>query len=345
VAAYSEKGSSKPLFEHRALDDGRLFQASVILPKSLPLEQLVGPPTHSKQQARRLASYEACKRLYELGYLSHRFFPRPPILRSYLPDIYANFNVEPDWDAGGKGSKVPNPLGDVTTDASGQVIRGKTAGTRCYVRKRPAFWKNSLQLGFKAQLFITVIDLDLSGITSEKFRIMAILSRHSLPPIAPFKVYYSGYSIEASLLRCEPVAVLEEDLEALLMYTTRVFRTVSGKPVENTLEKTAYFVAPMKGDWKLPTPTEQSQSLMYLPSVADGIAWTEIWEGAKNLATPLPSGVADMEEMIPDAILQDRHGEFVPRFDAVKVRRDLSPLSKPEGIKVYKPTHQPQPRH
>ena len=94
VAAHSEKRSSKPLFEHSAINDS-LFQCSVILPKNAPLANVTGPPAKSKNEARRLACYHTCQRLYQLGYLDHTLFPRPPTIRSFLPDIYAGFNVEP----------------------------------------------------------------------------------------------------------------------------------------------------------------------------------------------------------------------------------------------------------
>lgn len=334
VATHSENRTSKPLFEHTPVEDGKSFQCSVIFPKRTPLETFVGPIAKSKNEARRLACYQACLRLYELGHLNHTLFPRPPIIRSFLPDIYADFDVEPDWEAKGKGPKVPNPLANIVTDTNGQVIKGKTAGTRCYARKRPVFWKNSLHLGFGGRLFATVVDIDLSEITTEKFRTMTLLTRHPLPHIEPFRIFYSGFSIEVSLQRCEPINVSDEEVETLLQYTTRVFRSIGGKPFENTLERTPYFVVPMKADWMLPTPVVSSQPSLARPTVEGGIAWDEVKIGAKMWFLPLKPDIEDLEAELDDAVLQDRKGEFARRFDAVRLRRDLSPKSKPEGLNV-----------
>jgi len=335
VAAHSEKRSSKPLFEHSAINDS-LFQCSVILPKLAPLANVTGPPAKSKNEARRLACYHTCQRLYQLGYLDHTLFPRPPTIRSFLPDIYAGFNVEPDWGARGKGPKVPNPLANVTLDANGQFIKGKTAGTRCYARKRPAFWKNSLLLGCTGRLFPVVIDIDMSEITSDGFRALCLLSRHPLPPIEPFKIFYSGFSVEVNLRRCNPILVSAESLLQLHQFSTRVIRAVSGKPLENALEKTPYFLAPLKYEWKMPTNSDSSPpSPFWRPSVDEGISWDEIQAGATHWFRPLrASTIEELEVDLDDAIIQDRKLEFANKFDAVRLRRDLSPLSKPQGLKV-----------
>lgn len=331
VAANSEKRSSKPLFEHHAIEGG-LFQCSVILPKHAPLGNITGPPARGKNEARRVACYQACQQLYQLGHLDHTLFPRPPTIRSFLPDIYADFNVEPDWEARGKGPKVPNPLANTAVDANGQLIKGKTAGTRCYARKRPAFWKNSLLMGFDGKLFPTVFDLDLSHITSDKHRTMCILSRHPLPPTEPFRIYHSGFSTEVELRRCDPLEISVETLNELHRFTVRVFRAVAGKALDNSLEKTPYFVAPMKPGWVLPAQPEPSPSATFWrPSVADGIAWDEVTAGASHWFRPLKrSSIEELEADLEDAIIQDRKQEFAKKFDAIQVRSDLSPKSKPE---------------
>lgn len=335
VAAHSEKRSSKPLFEHSAINDN-LFQCSVILPKLAPLPSVTGPPAKSKNEARRLACYHTCQQLYQLGYLDHSLFPRPPTIRSFLPDIYADFNVEPDWGARGKGPKVPNPLANVTLDANGQFIKGKTAGTRCYARKRPAFWKNSLLLGFTGQLFPAVIDIDMSEITSDRFRFICLLARHPLPPIEPFKIFYSGLSAEVSLRRCDPILVSEESLHQLHQFSTRLIRAVSGKPLENALEKTPYFLAPLKYGWEMPLNSDSSPSTSFWrPPVAEGISWDEVIAGATHWFRPLrASTLEELEADLNDAVVQDRKLEFANKFDAVRLRRDLNPLSKPQGPKV-----------
>lgn len=354
VAAHSERRSAKPLFEHTPVEGG-LFQCSVILPKQAPLSSVTSPPAKSKNEARRLACYQTCQQLYQMGQLDHTIFPRPPTTRSFLPDIYADFNVEPDWQARGKGPKVPNPLANVVLDANGQLIKGKTAGTRCYVRKRPAFWKNSLLLGFNSgdggddggaggagdgggggQLFPTIMEVDLSQVTQDDMRTMCILTRHPLPPIEPIRIFHSGFGVDVTLRRCNPIPVAtQEDLDELHAYTTRIMRTVAAKPLEAALEKTPYFLVPMKPGWVTPQPTADEPSTFWRPSVGEGIAWDEVREGAKRWYRPLKTASAEeLEGDLRDAVLQDKKIEFARRFDAVRLRRDLSPLSKPEGITV-----------
>lgn len=335
VAAHSEKRSSKPLFEHNTIDGG-LFQCSVILPKHTPLSNVTGSPARSKNEARRVACYQTCQRLYELGFLDHTLFPHPPTIRSFLPDIYADFKAEPDWEARGKGPKVPNPLANTTLDATGQVIKGKTAGTRCYARKRPAFWKNSLLMGFSGKLYPTILDYDMSEITNENHRPLCILARHPLPPIEPFKIFHSGFSVEVSLRRCEPVELNEQKLNELHQYTVRLCRAISNKALENVLEKTPYFLAPMRPGWASPSFSESFSSVHYWRlSAGDDIAWDEVAAGACHWFRSLRrSSLEELEVDLQDAIIQDRKQEFARKFDAIRLRRDLSPRSKPEGLNV-----------
>ncbi|KAF8322084.1 hypothetical protein DL93DRAFT_2051002 [Clavulina sp. PMI_390] len=330
VAAHSEKSSSKPLFEHHLLENGQ-FQCSLKLPSSSPFRTITGSACKGKYESRRAVCYEACQLLYRLGHLDPKFFPRPPIVRSFLPDIYSDFKAEPDWEAR-SGPKVPNAQANVNVDATGQLIKGKTAGTRCYVRKRPAFWKNSLTLGFSGQLFPTVIQVDLSGITPNKHRTLCIFSRHALPPIEAFRIFHSGSSVEVSLRRCEPFDLDEQRLHLLHRYTVLLLRTVAGKPIDNPLERTPYLLAPMQSEWELPTAPPESPSY-WRPDVQHGIEWEAITAGVSHWFRPLKRGsVEELEGDLDDAMIQDRKTEFSRRFDAVRLRKDLTPRSKPEGL-------------
>src|SRR5260221_8745581 len=163
IASHKDDTSSNnPVFEYETDIEGGQIRCAVNLPPSTPLPRISGPLSSTKGEARRLVCFQACAQLAHLGFLDHQFFPRPPTVRSFLPATYANFDVEPDYEGRGtKSSKVGIPLPDMMTDVTGQTIVGKSMGTRCYIRKRPAFWKNSLASGRIDRMFPAIIVPDL----------------------------------------------------------------------------------------------------------------------------------------------------------------------------------------
>jgi endoribonuclease Dicer len=335
IADGNAKGpTSKPLFEYESLP-GRIYVCTVSLFQHSPLPKVTGPPAQTKGEARRQACYETCCKLFKMGYLEHGYFPRPSTMRSFLPDIYANFSGEPDYEArGSKPSKVHNPTAALSLDTNGRPIKGKTAGTRCYARKRPAFWKNTVMTGDTDQLFPTVIDINLADHTEEKYRTMCLLTRHPLPPIGPFKLFFSGFPAMVQLRRCAPISITEEQFSTLHKYTVRICRSISGKAVECDLERTPYFFAPMKSDWKCPeAPTTVGSAR---PDVRDGLSWDDIVAGSAHWVRPLKTKTKDALEVdLEDAIIQDRWIEFTRKYDAIRLRTDLNPLSKPVGEEVH----------
>ena len=209
------------------------------------------------------------------------------------------------------------------------LSRGKPLKTRCYARKRPAFWKNSLLLGCTGRLFPIVIDIDMSEITSDGFRALCLSSRHPLPPIEPFKIFYSGFSVEVNLRRCNPILVSAESLLQLHQFSTRVIRAVSGKPLENALEKAPYFLAPLKYEWKMPRQIQTPRPRRHFggrPSMRVSRG-TRFEAGATHWFRPLrASTIEELGVDLDDAIIQDRKLEFANKFDAVRLRRELPVL-------------------
>ncbi|KAJ7937137.1 ribonuclease III [Mycena leptocephala] len=68
-----------------------------------------------------------------------------------------------------------------------------------------------------------------------------------------------------------------------------------------------------------------------LSDVADHIPWALVTRGALSWSMPLKYGRAeDVTEDIEDAVIQDRSTELTRRYDVLRVRSDLSPLSRPE---------------
>ncbi|KAF8332689.1 uncharacterized protein EI90DRAFT_3145368 [Cantharellus anzutake] len=317
---------SHPVFEYEIAMEGGQIRCTVNLPPNTPLPRITGPLSSTKGEARRLACFDACAQLAHLGYLDHRFFPRPPTVRSFLPATYANFDVEPDYEGrGSKSSKVGVPLPDMMTDATGQTIIGKSMGTRCYVRKRPIFWKNSLASGTIDRMFPAIVIPELPNEMSEQYRTMCILARHPLPPLVPFSLFVSGASFPVRLLRCAPFNTTEQSMDEM-------FRSMAGRAFECDIERAPYFFVPMRKSW--PIPTVGSEAKFWRPQVIDGIDWECVAAGASRWSVPLrTSSPTALEEDLVDAVIQDRWLEFTRRFEVVRLRRDLTPYSKPHDTK------------
>ncbi|TDL29625.1 ribonuclease III [Rickenella mellea] len=319
--------SAESLFEFEefrgGLGDKSTYICTVLLPPGAPFAKVSGPPSTSVAQARRSACYQTCVELFQKGLLDYRLFPRPPLPTSRRQrKPYVSTHVMEELS-----DKEDDELFLPTKAKPGQ---SKSTGTRSYVRKKPDFWPNSLPI-MRGCLYPTIVTLTIGSETNADgpYAPIVILTRLPLPSIDPLKLYFSGAATAVNMVRGAPFEVDEDRLHILYRYTVRICRAVGNKPFICSKDTMAYFFAPLPHDWIAPSKIDKSE--WWFPNIGDHIPWNLVKLAARDGLLSLNSQDAKtLKEDTEDAIIQDRWVEFTRRYQCVRVRPDLNPLSKPE---------------
>ncbi|EJD00954.1 ribonuclease III [Fomitiporia mediterranea MF3/22] len=326
-----ERRLNKPLFEYEELQDGpsskTMYICTVLLPPGAPLRRVSGSPSPSRSQARRMACYQTCYELYSLGALDYRLFPRPPLpaTRPQRTTYISAQMIEEMSDREEEEALLPSRLQE----------QNRAMGTRLYPRKRPDFWMNTLPI-MRGCLYPTIIypvvdpnAIEVGGVHSP----ILILTRLPLPPLFPFKIYYSGVAGKVHFKRGEAFEVDDDMLQDLYKYTIRMIRSITNKPYICALDSIPYFLAPLYRDFKIDVGEggpDDGQRWDF-PNVVDHIPWDKVQLAAAKAAAAL--NTQDVHTLIADsedALIQDRWAEFTRKYYCVRMRPDLNPLSKPQ---------------
>ncbi|KAH8113318.1 ribonuclease III [Phellopilus nigrolimitatus] len=335
LSAGAEKKNDKldgPLFEYEELQDGSstklTYICTILLPSGSPVRRVSGPPCSSMAQARRTACYQTCFELYRRGALDYRLFPRPPLPTS-RPQRAAYISVqmvEEMSDKEEEEAQLPTKM------KQGQ---NKTSGTRPYPRKRPDFWTNTLPI-MRGHLYPTIVVPVVDSSVVEGggvYSPILLLTRLPLPPISPMKIFFSGTPGKVHFKRAEEFEIDKDRLEDIYKYTIRVIRCITNRPYICALDNMTYFLAPLPRDYEAEISDDgpDDGQRWDFPNVVDHIPWDKIQLAAEKFAVVLNS--QDLETLIEDtddAMIQDRWAEFTRRYFCVRMRPDLTPLSKPE---------------
>ncbi|KAI0049624.1 ribonuclease III [Auriscalpium vulgare] len=308
------RSSNEDLFRYEEVHNEEYLEpryiCTVTLPPGPPCRMASGSVSPTKAHARRSASFQMCVALFELGVLDYHFFPRPP---------YATKDQR----------RIPDPAGFLDADYADGFLnlppkgggQSKTNGTRCYPRKQPDFWTNALTPTTHL-LYPTIVSVD----ATEPHHPMLILTRLPLPSFPSFKLFRTGVSDLVQLWRGTPFEVDDDRRYQLYRYTTRVCRSIMNKPYVCRMDSMPYFFAPLDASWNLFDVPQDDR--WRSTEVASHIPWDLVKLAAEKYVTELQFD--DLEASTDDVIIQDRWIEFTRRYYVVKVRRDLTPLSKPD---------------
>lgn len=268
------------------------FVCTVTLPPGLPLQTIQGPPRFTPAHARRSGAYRFCLRLFEFSSLDYRLIYPP---RRSDDNGYAN------------PSLLKSDL---------------VSGNSCYMRKRPDFWVNSLRIP-EERLFPVVISVGNPEGPSEPYAPIIILTRQPLPHLEPFKLFFYGVFATVKNARGPAIIFDGKRLNDLHSYTLRICRTIANKAFACSLEKMAYFIAPL-----LPSRATDF-SCFNMTDLRDAVDWQAVARANSNYVTRFSSDDLRDPSEFEDAVIQDRLVEFTRRCYVVRLRLDLSPMSKP----------------
>ncbi|KAI6105665.1 hypothetical protein F5141DRAFT_1189462 [Pisolithus sp. B1] len=166
---------------------------------------------------------------------------------------------------------------------------------------RSPFWSNSLRL-FSHRMVSC----------REKHAPMLLLTRQPLPRMPACRLFIEGVPAVVQNVRATPVEISAVHLQALHLFTIRICRAILNKPFACSADDVVYLFAPLRS-----CVTGNLQSTEF-QRILDYVPWDVVLLAGKEWA-----GVEDM-------VIQDRMVEFTRRYYALCLRRDLTPLSKPE---------------
>jgi len=265
-----------------------------------PIHRISGTAS-SRAEARRSACFKACESLYHSNLLDFRLVPLPSHLRAQY-----------EHEAQRPSTK------DFTSDI-------RSGGTRSYPRKQPNFWSN-VQKGFPTTLYPLVFYVDGKIDDTDPFGPLVLLTREPLPDFYLIRLFSSGSTIPVRSQRAAPICVDEERMKEIHAFSVRLCRAIMNKALVCKLEDMAYFLLPLPRDWRPPVNTG-----LYVPNISEIVPWDVVSLASKQWAVVIRNDSSeDTEADLEDAIVQDRWIEFTRRYKVVKVRKDLTPLSKPD---------------
>lgn len=285
------------------------FSCTVTLPPGPYVPPVTGLPSVSRTHARRTACFQMCRELFERGLLDPQAFPRPPAKITCpkgVPDLCHTLDNNGE---GSSNTSQPQPPGT-----------RKQSGLHSYLRKKPEFWTNVVVLKTLI-LYPTVISVQ----GQELYGPLVLLTRAPLPRMSSLKLFDSGFPMTINLKEGASFAVDAERLDDLYLYTIRIYRSIVNKPFVCTLEEMPHFLAPLKSSW-LGFNRKQA-SRWVIDEIVDDIPWDQVKLAAHKWVTDLSA--ENLENSLEDAIIQDRWIEYTRRYYYIRVRRDLTPLSKP----------------
>ena len=198
----------------------------------------------------------------------------------------------------------------------------KLAGTRRYPVKQPDFWGKG-NTGPVSTLYPSVLTIESNH---THYSPIALLTRRPLPPLTEFNLFASGSRAVVRSFRAAPFQVDDDKMKKIRGFSIRVFRSFLNKPLDCTLEDMTYFLAPLVS-WQM-----KNAHGLTLPPLESSLDWDLMGQATDSWIVPIRHG--SVEEDLTDAVIQDRWIEFTRRYHVVKVRADMSPLSKPEPTEV-----------
>lgn len=286
-------------------DHSRSYICKIILNEPR-LTQISGKPSPSMALARRNACFEACVQLNRLGLLDYRYFPfSSREIRVSLP----------------------------------RNIESTSSGTRCYDRKQPEFWENARHNPHQVpqKLYPIVVNILHNVDGPRPYGGLLVLTWQALPPLLDFHVFFSGVGANISLHRGRSLCASQDQINHLYRYTLRLCRAISNKPLNCALSDIPYLYAPLENGFN---PADLLKDAEH--DLGPLIDWTSVRLAANNWVIPLKRSTPDeLSKDLEDAIIQDRWVEFTRRYEAIQLRTDLTPLSKPVDSPVRDFTHHP----
>lgn len=327
----------KPVFSYSSTS-GTSHICTVMLPSGAPISSVQGPVSVSQVAARRSACFEACKQLFELGLLSYKLFPRPKEVARRLRPIAVSVDEDVEQTKGDilpTLPPAPAPPNVPLDTAQGRLSETKQqglAGTRCYKRKSPEFWKNAVEADGH-RFYPTIVTVDRNHNPQKPYRPVLLITSVPLPSIDDFHLFFATMPSLTYLRPALPMDFDGSQLALLHRYTIRAMRGILNKAFICSAEEMPFLLAPLDFGWDIELGKREAK--WPFPDVSDYIPWDLIVYAAEQHLVPLRTeSLESLEEDIKDAVIQDWWTEYTRRYDCMRVRPDLNPLTPLDSVAV-----------
>jgi endoribonuclease Dicer len=298
VSTMPRKEGSHPLYDFaEEPSDTNTSQPRYSCVVSLPsFRRIRGPPSKSKEVAKQSACFLVCGELFRAGLLDYRLFPSDKT---------------------------------VTNSEESLIDPKQRSGTRGYLCKEPNFWANTRVPGAPPlHLYPTVITTSYVASGNRTHSPLAILTRMPLPKLRSINLFDASVPFVVDLTKAGLLQVDEARLQVLYHYTLRVIRTISNKPYECAIVNMPYFLAPLTENW-IAQDTTSHPDPFFLPSIVDYIPWDLVAFAGQDYVVPMQQAVpGEAAEGLRNVVIQDRWVEFTRRYSVIRLRPDLTPMSK-----------------
>ncbi|KIM21363.1 hypothetical protein M408DRAFT_104950 [Serendipita vermifera MAFF 305830] len=325
----------QPIFTYSSPSE-KSHICTVRLPPDSPISIVQGPASVSKTAARRAACFETCKQLHDLGLLSYKFFPRPKEVARRLRPIAVSVDEDIEQTKGDilptlpPAPAPPNLSSNTQQNGTAQPKAQGLAGTRCYKRKFPEFWKNAVEAD-RNQFYPTIVTVDRNHNPQKPYRPVLLITSVPLPSIGDFQLFFATMPSITYLRPALPMEFDKDQLALLHRYTIRAMRGILNKGFMCPVDAMPFFLAPLDFGWDIEMGKREAS--WPFPDVSDYIPWDLIVYAAEQHLVPLRiESLESLEEDIKDAVVQDWWTEYTRRYDCMRVRADLNPLTPLESL-------------
>jgi len=289
VATLPIQEEREPRAEYLVTPHGKEFICEILLPPTAPIQSRVGLPQRTKLSARCSAAFELCidliKKRFIDDHLRPTFARKLPLMRNARLAVSSKKQHEYD------------------------------------MKMKPNLWS---QLGVPSRIFASVLKLDEPEALNRSSKPLILLTRTLLPELPSFPLFFGlGKTSAASVISLtDPIDISGSEIEALKVFTLRVFEDVFSKEYDTDVASLPYFLAPTRLSHDCNLTGESSRDI---------VDW-EYLESTKGRKYQDRS-----DEKYGSASVLDKY--VVDRFSGARkfflrcIREDLKPLdSVPEGV-------------
>ncbi|KAG8990004.1 hypothetical protein FRB90_001977, partial [Tulasnella sp. 427] len=317
-----------PLIECRRSDGAEPSFSCVINLARTPLGTIVGPWCRFRQDARRLACYQACRELHRLRLLEPAFFPPPPLLfisqRSTTPELKQD-----------RAKSGPKGVGAQTPSSTHQ--------SRTFTRREAKFWERSLQSPSIGRFYPTTVTISVDApseledtpsinLWSGLFRSICILTRFPLPSLPPLPLHFPGQSCTAYFKRCAALDLTESEVHSVQRFSEEFCKTITARNFVIDSSCNLCTFVPLLSSFNEDHGPEDTQ--WPFASISRYISWGDVHRATITDESSLElkgKSLFELESLFEDAVLQEQRGFTSNLYYGIRMRPDLNPCSKIPG--------------
>ncbi|KAK6526764.1 Dicer-like protein 1 [Arthrobotrys megalospora] len=247
---------------------GHGFKCEVKMPEISPIRNVEGDTARSKGAAKRLAAFEACKKLHQGKYLDDHLMP---IYAKKLRPMMANAHLAVDSH---RTNSYPSQI-------------------------KPSFWERK-EPPVPTKLWATCLTLRQPGQLEKSSQGICLATRERPPKLPSFTLYFDrgGQSLVDCVTMDEPISCDGEKIAKFNEFTSRFFIDIFNKEFDIQTETLPYWILPIK----------LNKTVTSASSIDDMIDWGLITNVFNNPEEPFDLATAPPEFYFGKFLIDRRQG-------------------------------------